>query len=169
MRLETRYTAGAYKLYKTTVYPPAIEVIDPYNDTASHGSAGKIRLQWQHVGATYYIIERSTDNVTYSRVGIQAGSGNVWHTFVFPATNGRSYWKVYPANEDENGYYKTGYAIPMTVDQSSLPVMPDVSVSYSGGNAVIAAQVEVAEEAGLDPANSAVTYGGTLDDKCESL
>lgn len=172
VRLETRYTSATYKLYESEPYPPPIEVIDPYEETPSFGSAGKIRLQWQHVGATWYIIERSGDGVNYARVGTVPGSGNVWHTFVFAATDGRSYWRVFPAALDDKGYYKTGYALPFVIDQSALPVPPEVSVSYSAttGNLTISRLVTLPEDATLDgEADGAITYGGDLDDQSESL
>lgn len=178
VRLESRYASTTYKLFRTDVYPPAIEVVDPYMETPSFGSAGAVRLQWQHKGATYYIVERSGDGVTYARVGVVPGSGNVWHTFVFPGVNGRCYWKVFPAGYDDIGYYKTGYALPMAVDQSVLPVPPEVRVSYSAttGNLTIAALSAVRSPVGLmlddfvtAAGSTPATYGGNLDDQIKNL
>lgn len=166
VRLASRYTATTYLLYRTDVYPPPIEVVDPYLETPSFGSAGKVRLQWQHVGATYYIVERSGDGVTYARVGVVPGSGNVWHTFTFAAVNGRSYWKVFPAALDDIGYYKTGYALPLVVDQSVLPTPPEVRVSYAAatGNLTIAALTELqTDDFAAAAASTPATYGGDLD------
>jgi hypothetical protein len=163
VRLASRVTDTEYKVITGETVPPAIEVVDPYLETPSFGSAGRVRLQWQHVGALYYIVERSSDGVTYSRVGVVPGAGNVWHTFVFPGTNGRSYWKVYAAAEDQAGYYKTSYALPLMVDQSVLPVPPEVLASYAAGNVTISAMTAIREEVAVGNGEvPAVTYGGTF-------
>jgi hypothetical protein len=137
IRIATQFSDTSFRLYAADSRPPAIEVIDPYTETASHSASTQIQIFWQHMGARFYIIEYSPDNVTFYQVATLAGDGNIWHKFTITSSNDTGYWKVFPAALDVQGYYKTSYEIDVVVEQSYLPQPPLVSITIESSKAYI--------------------------------
>lgn len=136
-RLKTRLNDTYYFYVSRDGTPPAIEVAAAYEDTASSSASTKIRLQWQHYGASHYIVERSLDNITYTRLGTVSANGNVWHNFDAPSDEGTTYYKIYAAVPDADDYRKTSLALPFTVTQALIPTAPTVRITATGGDATI--------------------------------
>ncbi len=136
-RLKSKHSSTTYKLYQNTARPPEIDVIDPYLQTASHIAAGCSKIYWQHFGAKFYIIEYSPDGIDYFRLDVIAGNGNIHHSYSFTGIEGATYWKIFAGEQDAQGYYKTSLAIPCIVEQSVLPVSPQVLIQAFEGDAII--------------------------------
>lgn len=162
-RLETQYTDTTYKLFRLETRPPAIEVVDPYDFFTNGKASAYTRIQWQHYGARFYIVESSGDGIDFNRMGIVPGDGNIWHTFGIQAVNGTTYWRVYAADQDARGYYPTSYPLPCVVEQAYLPVPPWVKISVANGNAIINPMLGISSDGVIFDVDSVpVSYGGGL-------
>ena len=136
-RIQTRLDDTYYFYTSTSETPPPIEVIEAYNDTPSMSASTQIRLQWMHTGAQSYIVERSTDNITFTRLGYVYANGNIFHNFDAPTVEGTTYYRVYAAVQAGESYRATSLPLPCVVSQALIPTEPLVSISVVDGDAII--------------------------------
>ena len=136
-RIRTRLDDTYYFYATASETPPPIEVVAAYNDTPSMSASTQIRLQWMHNGAQFYIVERSTDNITFTRIGYVVANGNVYHNFDAPTVEGTTYYRVYAAVQQGNAYRTTSLPLPCTVSQALIPSEPLVSIFVENGDAII--------------------------------
>src|SRR5574343_1035964 len=140
-RLVSRLVDTYYYHVSTSDIPPALEVVAGYDDTASTYASKHIRLQWQHYGAQYYIIESSSDNVTFVRFGVVYANGNVFHNYDGLAASGITYYRVFAAVQDGQDYRKVSMALPCRVSQALIPTAPRVRMVPTGTGKVTITEI----------------------------
>ena len=145
-RLQTQLNDTYYFYTTSSNTPPPIEVVAGNEDTASSNASTQILIQWQHYGASHYIVERSTDNVTFLRYGTVYANGNIFHNFIGATAEGTTYYRVYAAVQDQDDYRKTSLPLPCSVTQALIPTAPNVRIDAESGNAIITEPVGVVDD-----------------------
>ena len=136
-RIETRYTLATYYYTTQARTPPPLEFVAGWEDTESIYAGNDVRIQWQHFGATEYLVERSADGVDYARFGHVPANGNIHHTFQGPAVAGTAYYRVYAARWRGGALLKTSSPLACQVYHATIPLPPSVQVSVAGGAATL--------------------------------
>ncbi len=142
-RILTRYTDMTLTLPRGTEIggieidvPPPIEVVSPSEYTLSALARSLVTLQWQHIGATHYIVERG-DGDTFVTLDVLPADGEVTHTFEAQTVQGTSHYRVMAAVQDDEGFRPTSRPLPVTVTQALIPEEPLVEMDVAAGEVAI--------------------------------
>lgn len=144
-QLIARDAKGCYDLSCDTLYPPPIEVVAPLLSgnifkAASMVAGNTALLSWAApAGAKEYLIEHSSDGVTWTRLQTHAHSGGVRQQLMIRdiRDDAERQYRVTPGAMQGDIFFATGDPIVVAAYRGSIPEPPVVAHTYSAGTITI--------------------------------